>query len=228
MVHRSFEWRTLRTPKRARRWPSVSTRLGRMYLFINPWVVHCLQTESLRARRGNCSVSCSMTSGIPLPPIPQGRLSTSFVLRNSDLLPILHVGKGQSREPFGRLLREQSQILPIDSGESPPFLIDESPQFHAISCPPDKVQSCFAVKETAFQFGCSNFPGGRTRSYTCMGWSVAISIALDHSKLLLEHGVCQKPATSLIFPLPSCGAESTICTSHPCRLQLSSFFLIDI
>jgi hypothetical protein len=77
--------------------------------------------------------------------------------------------KRQSREPFGRLLREQSQILPIDSGESPPFLIDESPQFHAISCPPlDKVQSCFAVKETAFQFGCSNFPAGRTRSYTSM------------------------------------------------------------
>ena len=73
--------------------------------------------------------------------------------------------KRQSREPSGRLLREQSQILPIDSGESPPFLIDESPQFHAISCPPlDKVQSCFAVKETAFQFGCSNFPAGRTRS----------------------------------------------------------------
>ena len=117
--------------------------------------------------------------------------------------------------PSGRLLREQSQILPIDSGESPPILIDESPQFHAISCPPDKVQSCFAVKETAFQFGYSNFPAGRTRSYTCMDWSLAISIALDHSKRLREHGVCQKPATSLIFPLPKCGAEFTICTSHP-------------
>ena len=134
--------------------------------------------------------------------------------------------------PSGRLLREQSQILPIDSGESPPVLIDESPQFHAISCPPDKVQSCFAVKETAFQFGYSNFPAGRTHSYTCMDWSVAISIALDHSKLLRGHGVCQKPAISLIFPLPKCGAEFhylyfaslttvTVPLSPPCRHDAS-------
>ena len=111
--------------------------------------------------------------------------------------------KRQPRKPFGRLLREQSQILPIDSGESPPFLIDESPQFHATSwLPLDKVQSCFAVKETAFQFGCSNFPAGRTRSYTSMAWSVAFSIARNHSNLLREHGVCQNPAFSPCFSSP--------------------------
>ena len=87
-------------------------------------------------------------------------------------------------------------------------------QFHA---PLDKVQSCFAVKETAFQFGCSNFPAGRTRSYTSMGWSVAFSIARNHSKRLREHGVCQNPAFSLVSPLPNRGAQPTICTSHPCR-----------
>jgi len=68
--------------------------------------------------------------------------------------------------------------------------------------PLDKVQSCFAVKETAFQFGCSNFPAGRTHSYTSMGWSVAISIARNHSKLLREHGVCQNPAFQPCFSSP--------------------------
>jgi len=34
--------------------------------------------------------------------------------------------------------------------------------------PPDKVQSSFAVKETAFQFGCSNLPARGFRSCTCM------------------------------------------------------------
>lgn len=38
----------------------------------------------------------------------------------------------------------------------------------SISWAPDKVQSCFAVKETAFQFGCSNLPTSRSRSCTCM------------------------------------------------------------
>jgi hypothetical protein len=99
-----------------------------------------------------------------------------------------------------------------------PFSLTSPLNFMRFHAPPDKVQSCFAVKETAFQFGCSNFPAGRTRSYTCMDWSLAISIALNHSKRLREHGVCHKPAISLIFPLPNCGAESTICTSHPCRL----------
>ena len=157
-----------------------------------------------------------MTSGILChPSSPRVVCQLHLYYGISDLLPILHVGKGQSREPSGRLLREQSQILPIDSGESPPILIDESPQFHAISCPPDKVQSCFAVKETAFQFGYSNFPAGRTHSYTCMDWSVAISIALDHSKLLRGHGVCQNPPSALFFLSQSVAQSSTICTSHP-------------
>ena len=186
-----------------------------MYLFIILLSSLYSNGKPSCALEGNCSVFWLYDLRILCHPSPRVVCQLHLYYGISDLLPILHVGKGQSREPSGRLLREQSQILPIDSGESPPILIDESPQFHAISCPPDKVQSCFAVKETAFQFGYSNFPAGRTRSYTCMDWSLAISIALDHSKRLREHGVCQKPATSLIFPLPKCGAEFTICTSHP-------------
>ncbi len=191
-----------------------------MYLFIIPWVSIVTQTENFRARwrgRGdNRSVFWLYDLRILLPPIPKG-VVCQLHLRYGILIYFRFSMwvKRQSREPFGRLLREQSQILPIDSGESPPFLIDESPQFHAISCPPDKVQSRFAVKETAFQFECSNFPAGRTRSYTSMGWSVAICIAHNHSKRLREHGVCRNPAISLVLPLPKCGAQPTICTSHP-------------
>jgi len=47
---------------------------------------------------------------------PQRSLVIS--LRNSDMLPNLR--KAQFKGPCGRLLLEQSQILPIDSGESPP------------------------------------------------------------------------------------------------------------
>jgi hypothetical protein len=50
-------------------------------------------------------------------PLPQRSPVNS--LRNSDMLPILR--KAQFKGPCGRLLLEQSQILPIDSGESPPF-----------------------------------------------------------------------------------------------------------
>ena len=140
--HRSFEWRTLRNAQaRARRWPSVSNPLRPDVFIHHPWVLIVTQTENLRARwreRGrNCSVFWLNDLRILLPPIPKGVVCQLH----------LHYGiliyfrfsmwvKRQSREPFGRLLREQSQILPIDSGESPPFLIDESPQFHAISCPP--------------------------------------------------------------------------------------------
>jgi hypothetical protein len=85
-----------------------------------------------------------------LTPSPQRSLVIS--LRNSDMVPILR--KAQFKGPCGSVLLERSQILPIDSGESPPFSFDESPQFHA---PSDKVQSCFAVKETAFQFGARTF-----------------------------------------------------------------------
>ena len=214
-----------------------------MYLFIIPWVLIVIQTENLRARalegKGGegggvgqfVRVSGSMTSRIPSCH-PSPRVVVCQLHLHYGILIYFRFSmwvKRQSREPSGRLLREQSQILPIDSGESPPFLIDESPQFHAISCPPptDKVQSCFAVKETAFQFGCSNFPAGRTRSYTSMGWSVAISIVRNHSKLLREHGVCQSPAFSLVFLLSQSVAHNPLFVLHApadsnCPLHSSS------
>lgn len=51
------------------------------------------------------------------PPTPQWSLVIS--LRNSDMVPVLR--KAQFKGPCGSLLLEQSQIVPIDSGESPPF-----------------------------------------------------------------------------------------------------------
>ena len=125
-----------------------------------------IQTENLRARwrergegGGNCSGFWLYDLRILLPPIPKGVVCQLH----------LHYGiliyfrfsmwvKRQSREPFGSLLREQSQILPIDSGESPPFLIDESPQFHAISCPPQiRFNHVLQLKKQPFNSGARTF-----------------------------------------------------------------------
>jgi hypothetical protein len=156
-----------------------------------------------------------------LPTHPSPRVSfVNFIcaLRNSDLLPILHVGKASVKGTVWKSFCANSpRSFPSIQENLRPFSLTSPLNFTQFHAPLDKVQSCFAVKETAFQFGCSNFPVGRTRSYTSMGWSVAISRARNHSKLLREHGVCQNPAFSLVSPLPKCGARSTICTSHPCR-----------
>jgi hypothetical protein len=70
-------------------------------------------------------------------------------LRNSDMLPILR--KAQFKGPCGRLVLERSQILPIDSGESPPF---ESPQFHA---PQIRFNHVLQLKKQPFNSGARTF-----------------------------------------------------------------------
>jgi len=55
----------------------------------------------------------------PLPPAASHQWPLVISLRNSDMIPILR--KAQFKGMCGRLLLEQSQIVPIDSGESPPF-----------------------------------------------------------------------------------------------------------
>jgi hypothetical protein len=141
-------------------------------------------------------------------------VSTSFALRNSDLLPILHVGKASvKRTVWKASARTVPDPFPSIQENLRPFSLTSPLNFMQFHAPLDKVQSCFAVKETAFQFGCSNFPAARTRSYTSMAPSQAISIARNHSKLASRARrlpvSCLKPCS----PLPNCGATlHTICT----------------
>lgn len=86
------------------------------------------------------------------------------------------------------------------------------------------------LKKQPFNSGARTFRqvGRALRSYTSMGWSVAISITRNHSKLLREHGVCQNPAFSLVSPLSQSVARSPLFVLHipadsNCPLLSSSF-----
>jgi hypothetical protein len=125
VCHRYFE--SMRTPRRGRRWPSVRAVRAEdsfvvpfiLLFFFRPFSV-CLRNGYIRVHFLNiCLASPLRPDLFPLchPQTPQWSLGIS--LRNSDMIPVLR--KAQFKGPCGRLLLEQSQIVPIDSGESPPF-----------------------------------------------------------------------------------------------------------
>ena len=105
--HRSFEWRTLRNAQAS---PAVALRL-------QPAQIGCIYSSSVGV---NCSLArARWRDGVGIvflaTPLthPQGcRLSTSFALRNSDLLPILHVGKASVK---GTVWKASARTVPDPS-----------------------------------------------------------------------------------------------------------------
>jgi hypothetical protein len=123
----------------------------------HPVGVYCLQTENVHARRGNCSVFCTMTSGLLCHPSP--RVVCQLHLYYGILIYFrfsmwVKVSQGSRLEGF---CANSPRSFPSIQENLRPFSLTSPLNFMRFHAPPDKVQSCFAVKETAFQFGARTF-----------------------------------------------------------------------
>lgn len=160
--HRSFQLRTMRNvfQQRVGGGHPTTRPLGRKSV-CKLYIQSHVESSQLAHLRSSLELSLPLLISVLKVPFPSfGSFVTSFTLRNSDTLPILHVGKVHSR------WKTSARIIPDLSHRSgePVFSMTSPLKFMA----EDKVQSGFAVKETGFQYGCSNLPGNRSRSCTYM------------------------------------------------------------
>jgi Gti1/Pac2 family len=152
-----------------------------------------------------------------------GSLVTFFsfsALRNPDTLPILHVGKAQSR---GTVWKTSAQKIPDLSHRFrriSTFLIDESPQFHG---PQIRFNHVLQLKKQPFNSGARTYrPAGPALVLVWLDKSQYPSIQYKEFKPASSARRLPRHLTSAcLSSLPNCGADCTICTSVPYRLCCS-------